>query len=85
MLAFERGPADGDGRLVTVATRRPMTLARARGWRDTSLTLPVGAPGVPGDPDWTDVLTGRTVPAGSVRLEALLSRYPVALLVRGEQ
>ena len=54
----------------------------------TSLTLPAGvpgAPGAPGGPDWTDVLTGRTVPAGSVRLEALLSRYPVALLVRGEQ
>jgi (1->4)-alpha-D-glucan 1-alpha-D-glucosylmutase len=84
VLAFERGPADGDGdgRMVTVATRRPMTLARSRGWQDTSLTLPGAAPG---GPAWTDVLTGRAVPAGTVRLDALLSRYPVALLVRGEQ
>jgi (1->4)-alpha-D-glucan 1-alpha-D-glucosylmutase len=59
-----------------------MTLARSRGWQDTSLTLPGAAPG---GPAWTDVLTGRAVPAGTVRLDALLSRYPVALLVRGEQ
>ncbi|HWG12390.1 MAG TPA: malto-oligosyltrehalose synthase [Streptosporangiaceae bacterium] len=76
-LAFQRG----NGHLVTVATRRPLTLGRSRGWRGTTLNLP----GIPGGVPWTDVLTGRTVPAGAVPLDALLSRYPVALLVRGDQ
>ncbi|HEY0718225.1 MAG TPA: malto-oligosyltrehalose synthase [Streptosporangiaceae bacterium] len=76
-LAFQRG----NGHLVTVATRRPLTLARSRGWTGTTLNLP----GIPGGVPWTDVLTGRTVPAGAVPLDALLSRYPVALLLRGDQ
>ena len=76
-LAFQRGT----GRLVTVATRLPLTLGRSRGWRDTTLKLP----GIPGGIGWIDVLTGRAVPAGAVPLTGLLSRYPVALLVRGEQ
>jgi (1->4)-alpha-D-glucan 1-alpha-D-glucosylmutase len=75
-LAFERG----DGQLVTVATRRPLTLERSGGWPGTSLTLP-GPAGVP----WTDLLTGRAMGAGAIPLDALLSRYPVALLVRGDQ
>ncbi|HEY4702864.1 MAG TPA: hypothetical protein VIH64_13290, partial [Streptosporangiaceae bacterium] len=69
------------GRLVTVATRLPLTLSRSRGWRDTTLKLP----GIPSGIGWIDVLTGRAVPAGAVPLTGLLSRYPVALLVRGEQ
>jgi (1->4)-alpha-D-glucan 1-alpha-D-glucosylmutase len=77
VLAFQRG----NGHLVTVATRLPLTLGRSRGWRDTTLKLP----GIPGGVPWIDALTGRTVPAGAVALDALLSRYPVALLVRGEQ
>ena len=76
-LAFQRGA----GRLVTVATRLPLTLGRSRGWRGTTLKLP----GIPGGVPWIDALTGRTVPAGAVPLEAVLSRYPVALLVRGDQ
>jgi (1->4)-alpha-D-glucan 1-alpha-D-glucosylmutase len=75
-VAFERG----DGQLVTVATRRPLTLERSGGWPGTSLTLP-GPAGVP----WTDLLTGRAMGAGAIPLDALLSRYPVALLVRGDQ
>jgi (1->4)-alpha-D-glucan 1-alpha-D-glucosylmutase len=76
-LAFQRG----NGHLVTVATRRPLTLGRTRGWRGTTLKLP----GIPGGIGWIDALTGRAVPAGAVALDALLSRYPVALLVRGDQ
>jgi (1->4)-alpha-D-glucan 1-alpha-D-glucosylmutase len=74
-VAFARG---GD-RLVAVATRLPLTLQRTGGWRGTFLPLPDG----PGE--WTDVLTGRTVPAGTVSLDRLLGRYPVALLVGGDQ
>ena len=66
-VAFDRGG------VVTVATRLPVTLEAAGGWRDTVLELPTGA--------WVDVLTGR--PA-SPRLADLLDRHPVALLVRDE-
>jgi (1->4)-alpha-D-glucan 1-alpha-D-glucosylmutase len=76
-LAFQRG----SGRLLTVATRLPLTLERSRGWRDTTLKLP----GIPGGIGWIDALTGRGFPAGPVPLAGLLSRYPVALLVRGDQ
>ena len=76
-VAFQRG----SGRMVTVATRLPLTLGRSRGWRDTTLKLP----GIAGGIGWIDALTGRAVPAGAVPLAGLLSRYPVALLVRGDQ
>ena len=76
-LAFQRG----SGRLVTVATRLPLTLDRSRGWRDTTLKLP----GIAGGIGWIDALTGRSFPAGAVPLAGLLARYPVALLVRGDQ
>jgi len=76
-LAFQRG----SGRLVTVATRLPMTLDRSRGWRDTTLKLP----GIAGGIGWVDALSGQSFPAGAVPLATLLNRYPVALLVRGDQ
>lgn len=60
------------GHVITVATRLPVTLAR-KGWQGTVLPLP--------GPEWTDVISGR--PA-TEDLAALLDRYPVALLVRGE-
>ena len=60
--------------LVAVATRLPVGLDDAGGWRGTVLALEPGK--------WTDVLTGRTH-QGSVQVEDLLERYPVALLVRG--
>ncbi|GHF80436.1 (1-_4)-alpha-D-glucan 1-alpha-D-glucosylmutase [Amycolatopsis bartoniae] len=59
--------------LVVVATRLPVGLANGGGWRNTVLPLPPG--------EWTDVFTG-TSAAGE--LSRLLSRYPVALLVRGD-
>jgi (1->4)-alpha-D-glucan 1-alpha-D-glucosylmutase len=74
VIAFARG----GGRLVAVSTRLPLTLQRSGGWRGTVLPLPDG----PGE--WTDVLTGQTVPAGAVPLDRLLSRYPVALLMAGD-
>ncbi|GAA4670192.1 malto-oligosyltrehalose synthase [Amycolatopsis dongchuanensis] len=59
--------------LIVVATRLPVGLAATGGWRETVLPLPPG--------EWTDVLTG-TAAVGE--LSGLLSRYPVALLVRGD-
>jgi (1->4)-alpha-D-glucan 1-alpha-D-glucosylmutase len=69
VVAFDRGGA------VTVATRLPVALA-VTGWGDTALALPTGA--------WRDVLTGARVvaDAGGVPLGTLLTRLPVALLVR---
>jgi (1->4)-alpha-D-glucan 1-alpha-D-glucosylmutase len=66
VVAYHRSPD-----LAVVATRLPLGLAAAGGWRDTVLPLPPG--------EWTDVLTGR--PAGT-SLGDLLGQYPVALLVR---
>jgi (1->4)-alpha-D-glucan 1-alpha-D-glucosylmutase len=73
-LAFTRGDGREPG-LVAVATRLPIGLERAGGWRDTVLPLPVGRG------PWTDVLTGREH-SGRTELGGLLARYPVALLVR---
>ncbi len=74
-LAYHRDP-----RLVVVATRLPVGLAKT-GWLDTVLPLPAG-PGT-----WTDLLTGTTVDTGPEPRRAvlgdLLARYPVALLLRG--
>ena len=63
MLAFDRGGA------VTVATRLPVGLDAAGGWRDTTIDL---------GRTLTDVLTGREH-SGVVRLADLLAVYPVAL------
>ena len=65
-LAFDRGG------VITVATRLPVGLERAGGWRDT--TLDIGGPA-------TDTITGRRF-AREVPLAELLGTYPVALLVR---
>jgi (1->4)-alpha-D-glucan 1-alpha-D-glucosylmutase len=70
-VAFTRSP-----RLVAVATRLPVGLAAHGGWRDTVLPLPEGVA------DWTDALTGTPVGSSAPRLEQVLARYPVALLVR---
>ncbi len=69
-IAYGRGDD-----LVVVATRLPVGLGEAGGWRDTTLALPPG--------DWTDALTGETVDGSPARLASVLDRYPVALLVRG--
>jgi (1->4)-alpha-D-glucan 1-alpha-D-glucosylmutase len=70
VVAFDRGGA------VAVATRLPAGLAAAGGWGDTALRLPTGA--------WRDLFTGERIvsDAGGVQLAELLSRLPVALVVR---
>ncbi|HZU94959.1 MAG TPA: hypothetical protein VFF85_15130, partial [Microbacterium sp.] len=55
-----------------VATRLPVRLERSGGWQDTILMRP--------DLPATDVLTGRRIEPGPVRLAELLEHYPVALL-----
>jgi (1->4)-alpha-D-glucan 1-alpha-D-glucosylmutase len=65
-IAFARGDW-----LVAVATRLPVRLDGR--WRDTVLPLPAG--------EWTDVFTGERV-SQTPLLSKLLSRYPVALVVR---
>ena len=65
LVGFDRGGA------ITLATRLPVTLASAGGWRDTTLTLPGAV---------VDVLTGRTFD-GAVDVGDVLATYPVALLL----
>ncbi|WP_017591426.1 alpha-amylase family glycosyl hydrolase [Nocardiopsis potens] len=78
-VAFARGPRAA---VAAVATRLPVGLAASGGWRSTVLPLPWGRG------TWRDLLSGRSFPAGppdapaAPRLGDLLSRYPVALLVR---
>jgi (1->4)-alpha-D-glucan 1-alpha-D-glucosylmutase len=74
VVAFDRGGPDSGG-VVAVATRLPASLA-AEGWGDTALGLPNGA--------WRDLFTGRRVVSdvAGVGADVLLSRLPVALLVR---
>ncbi|MFG2583252.1 malto-oligosyltrehalose synthase, partial [Streptomyces malaysiensis] len=67
------GTAVGERGAVAVVTRLSRRLAEAGGWGATRLPLPPGR--------WRDLLTGRTA-EGAVPLEELLSRLPVALLVR---
>ncbi|WP_030842934.1 malto-oligosyltrehalose synthase [Streptomyces hygroscopicus] len=71
--AFVRTGAGGRGGAITVVTRLSRRLAEAGGWAATRLPLPPGR--------WRDLLTGRTA-EGSAALAELLSRLPVALLVR---
>jgi (1->4)-alpha-D-glucan 1-alpha-D-glucosylmutase len=68
VVAFCRRPG-----LVVVATRLPLS---RKGWAGTVLPLPAG-PGT-----WRDLLTDTGVDA-TADLDRLLSRYPVALLLRG--
>jgi len=67
-VAFDRGGA------VAVATRLPVGLAARGGWGDAAVLLPAGS--------WVDAFTGRRVEGGAAPLAEVLSRYPVALLVR---
>ena len=69
LVAYDRGG------VVAVATRLPARLA-AEGWGDTALQLPNGA--------WRDLLTGERAVSdvAGVAVDSLLTRLPVALLVR---
>ncbi|MBL1099955.1 malto-oligosyltrehalose synthase [Streptomyces coffeae] len=66
------GGAEAGG-AVTVVTRLSRRLSAAGGWGTTRLPLPPG--------HWRDLLTGRTA-EGPCPLGELLTRLPVALLVR---
>ena len=66
LVAVDRGGA------IALATRLPLGLARAGGWRDTTVLLPAGP--------LVDELTGAEHPGGETRVAELLDRYPVALL-----
>jgi (1->4)-alpha-D-glucan 1-alpha-D-glucosylmutase len=70
-VAFARGDSPT---VITLATRLPVALHRLGGWGDSTVVLPDG--------DWQDLLTGRAVGSGPVRLGDLLTDLPVALLVR---
>lgn len=61
------------GGVTAVATRLPVGLSRRGGWGDTVLMRP--------DVSATDILTGRRIEPGPIRMAALLAHYPVALLV----
>jgi (1->4)-alpha-D-glucan 1-alpha-D-glucosylmutase len=65
-VAVHRGGA------TAVATRLPVGLARRGGWGDTVMMRP----DIPG----MDVLTGRRIEPGAVRLADLFATYPVALI-----
>ncbi|TFV73802.1 malto-oligosyltrehalose synthase [Blastococcus sp. CT_GayMR19] len=69
VVAFDRGG------VVAVATRLPAKLA-GDGWGDTALQLPNGA--------WRDLLTGARFVSdvAGIAADVLLTRLPVALLVR---
>lgn len=69
VIAYERGDD-----VVVVVPRLPRTLRDRGGWRSTTIALPDGA--------WGDALSPGLEWSGAVRLDELLERVPVALLVR---
>ena len=80
-FTFARTVAGGEGapdeaRVVVVATRLALSLARYGGWQAHTVALPESPAG-----RWRCTLTGRAFEDGETRLETLLSTHPVALLV----
>jgi (1->4)-alpha-D-glucan 1-alpha-D-glucosylmutase len=67
VIAYMRGEA-----VITVVPRFTSLLEDR--WGDTAINYPAGK--------WRNLLTGRTIPSGSVTLKTLLQDFPVALLVR---
>jgi (1->4)-alpha-D-glucan 1-alpha-D-glucosylmutase len=67
LIAFFRGKA-----VITLAPRLVMGLNND--WDDTIVELPGG--------NWHNVLTGDSADGGAVRLQALLGRFPVGLLMK---
>jgi (1->4)-alpha-D-glucan 1-alpha-D-glucosylmutase len=65
LVAYLRG-----GKVATLVPRWPYSLG---GWSDTSIELPRG--------NWRNLLTGDGVSGGTIRVESLLERFPVALMV----
>ena len=69
VVAFAR-----TGGLAVIVPR--LVAGRADDWADTSVGLAGGG--------WVDVLTGEAVDGGEARVDALLRRFPVAVLGRGD-
>jgi (1->4)-alpha-D-glucan 1-alpha-D-glucosylmutase len=67
LAAFLRG-----AHVATIAPRWPLKLGDS--WGGISLELPGG--------EWRNVLTGDVVSGGRLRVQALLQRFPVALLTK---
>lgn len=67
LIAFVRA-----GRVATVVSRWPIRLGDS--WAGATIPLPAG--------QWKNILTGDDVNGGPVRVQPLLRRFPVALLVR---
>ncbi len=72
-VTYARTVAD-EPRVVVVATRLAASVARLGGWGEHTVAVPNGS--------WRDVLTGRELDGGVLRVGPLLDRLPVALLVR---
>jgi (1->4)-alpha-D-glucan 1-alpha-D-glucosylmutase len=70
LVAVDRGGA------IALATRLPIGLAAAGGWRDTVVLLPTGP--------FVDQLTGCSFAGGETPVADLLVNYPVALLAAEE-
>lgn len=70
LIAFVRGD-----RVATIVSRWPIRLGDS--WAGAAISLPEGK--------WNNVLTGETVPGGTSRIQPLLRRFPVALLVRSAE
>jgi (1->4)-alpha-D-glucan 1-alpha-D-glucosylmutase len=70
--AAEHALAFDTGRALALATRLPVGLDAAGGWRDTALDLPWDA---------VDALTGEPHQAGRRPVREILTRYPVTLLL----
>ena len=67
LVAFLRGV-----HVAAIVPRWPMKLGNS--WGGTSFDLPGG--------QWRNVLTGDVVNGGKLRVQALLQRFPVALLTK---
>ena len=70
VVAFDRGGA------ITLATRLPIGLHEAGGWRDTTIAV--------AGRTFVDVLTRQRFDGPSLRVADVLARYPVALLVAAD-
>ena len=67
LVGFDRGG------VLALATRLPVGLAAGGGWLDTTVELPEGG--------WADAITGVRYTGGRRRVDQVLHRYPVALLL----
>lgn len=70
VIAFQRGE-----NLCAIAPRWPLKLANS--WLGSTVDLPHGT--------WHNALTGDHIPGGRQRMQLVLQRFPVALLIRTQE